>query len=92
MMDNPNADSSRVSRDRREVPSHPPGNVDVGVGVGRNIAVDAVNTEFMFLLDDDHVVTPNLNLDKLIDRFSKLDIDILGVRQGPAAGRRCSRR
>ncbi|TWT91694.1 glycosyltransferase [Neorhodopirellula pilleata] len=64
---------------------HPP-QVDVGVGVGRNISVDAVTTEFMFLLDDDHVVTPNLNLDKLIDRFSKLDIDILGVRQG-AGGR-----
>lgn len=82
--------------ERRFLPAYPetaakcqvihPANVDVGVGVGRNIAVDAVSTEFMFLLDDDHVITPNLNLDKLIDRFSKLDIDILGVRQG-AGGR-----
>ncbi len=82
--------------ERRFLPAYPetaakcqvihPANVDVGVGVARNIAVDAVSTEFMFLLDDDHVVTPNLNLDKLIDRFSKLDIDLLGVRQG-AGGR-----
>ena len=59
---------------------------DVGVGVGRNTAIDAVQTEFMFLLDDDHVVTSNLNLDRVCERFSKLDIDILGVRQG-AGGR-----
>jgi glycosyltransferase involved in cell wall biosynthesis len=55
---------------------------DVGVGVGRNIAVDAVQTEYLFLLDDDHVVTPNLHLDLVADRFAKNDIDILGVRQG----------
>lgn len=55
---------------------------DVGVGVGRNTAVDAATTDFMFLFDDDHVVTPSLQLDELCDRFSKLDIDILGVRQG----------
>lgn len=55
---------------------------DVGVGVGRNLAVDAVTTEFMFLLDDDHVVTPNLKLDELCQRFANQDVDILGVRQG----------
>jgi glycosyltransferase involved in cell wall biosynthesis len=55
---------------------------DVGVGVGRNLAVDAVPTEYVFLLDDDHVVTPNLNFDRVRERFAKLDIDILGVRQG----------
>ncbi len=55
---------------------------DVGVGVERNAAVDAERTEWMFLLDDDHVVTPNLQLDQLCERFAKLEIDILGVRQG----------
>lgn len=55
---------------------------DVGVGVGRNAAVDAVKTEFMFLLDDDHVVTPNLKLDELCLRFANLEVDIFGVRQG----------
>ncbi|WP_413431580.1 glycosyltransferase family 2 protein [Crateriforma spongiae] len=55
---------------------------DVGVGVGRNLAVDAVNTKYMFLLDDDHVVTENLNFDRVQKRFVELDIDILGVRQG----------
>ena len=30
---------------------------DVGVGVGRNTAIEAAETEFIFLLDDDHVVT-----------------------------------
>ncbi|MEO1615490.1 MAG: glycosyltransferase family A protein [Planctomycetota bacterium] len=59
---------------------------DVGVGVGRNAAVDAVKTKFMFLLDDDHVVTPNLNLDRVCERFAKHEVDILGVRQG-AGGR-----
>ncbi|GAA4446183.1 glycosyltransferase family 2 protein [Novipirellula rosea] len=55
---------------------------DVGVGVGRNAAVDAVKSEYLFLLDDDHVVTPNLNLDTFIERFDNLDVDLLGVRQG----------
>ena len=50
--------------------------------IGRNIAVDAVKTDYMFLLDDDHVITENLNLDRLCDRFDKNEIDILGVRQG----------
>lgn len=55
---------------------------DVGVGVGRNIAIDAAQTDYLFLLDDDHVVTPNLHLEFVADRFAKNDIDILGVRQG----------
>ncbi|GAA4447107.1 glycosyltransferase family 2 protein [Novipirellula rosea] len=55
---------------------------DVGVGVGRNTVVDAVKSEYLFLLDDDHVVTPNLYLDKLIERFDNFDVDLLGVRQG----------
>ena len=59
-----------------------PADFDVGVGVGRNMAIDAVKTDYLFLLDDDHVVTTNLNLDPLCERFDKLDVDILGVRQG----------
>jgi len=31
---------------------------DVGVGIGRNTAIDAAETEFIFLLDDDQIVTP----------------------------------
>ena len=78
--------------DRRFLPAYPEtaakcqviqlARVDVGVGVGRNIAVDSVRTEHMFLLDDDHVITENLNLDRLRDRFDENEIDILGVRQG----------
>ena len=59
---------------------------DVGVGIGRNLAIDSVQTDHLFLLDDDHVVTPNLNLDRVCERFAKHEIDILGVRQG-AGGR-----
>ena len=55
---------------------------DVGVGVGRNTAIDAAETEFIFLLDDDHVITPDLHLNRVYDRFQEHDIDILGVRQG----------
>ncbi len=39
---------------------------DVGVGVGRNTAIDAAaETEFIFLLDDDQIVTPDLHLDRV---------------------------
>ena len=55
---------------------------DVGVGVGRNAAIDAATTEYIFLLDDDHVVTPQLHLDRVCLRFASHKIDILGVRQG----------
>lgn len=55
---------------------------DVGVGVGRNTAIDAAETELIFLLDDDHVITPDLHLNRVYDRFQEHDIDILGVRQG----------
>ncbi len=55
---------------------------DAGVGVGRNTAIERAETEFIFLLDDDHVVTPRLQLDKVCERFAKHPIDILGVRQG----------
>ena len=55
---------------------------DVGVGVGRNTAIEAAETEYIFLLDDDHVVTPKLKLPQVCERFSNGNIDILGVRQG----------
>jgi glycosyltransferase involved in cell wall biosynthesis len=55
---------------------------DVGVGVGRNAAIDAATTEYIFLLDDDHVVMPQLHLDRVCRRFARHKIDILGVRQG----------
>ena len=56
--------------------------VDVGVGAGRNAAVDAVETELFFLFDDDHVVTESLDMPLLMQRFQGSDIDILSVRQG----------
>ncbi len=59
-----------------------PADFDVGVSIGRNIAVDAVETPVVFMLDDDHVVTSNLNLDRVCKRFAANPIDILGVRQG----------
>ena len=59
-----------------------PERFDVGVSNGRNVAVDAVTTPFLFMLDDDHVVTPNLKLDQVCQRFAENPIDILGVRQG----------
>jgi len=78
--------------DRRFVAKYPdaaghctvihPEQFDVGVGIGRNLAVDAVQTDYLFLLDDDHVVTQKLNLDRLCKRFDDLDIDIVGVCQG----------
>ncbi len=55
---------------------------DVGVGVGRNTAIDAAETEFIFLLDDDQIVTPDLHLDRVYQRFMDYDLDILAVRQG----------
>ena len=59
---------------------------DVGVGIGRNTAIDAAETEFIFLLDDDQIVTPDLHLDRVYQRFIEYDLDILAVRQG-AGGR-----
>lgn len=55
---------------------------DVGVGIGRNTAIDAAETEFIFLLDDDQIVTPDLHLDRVYQRFIEYDLDILAVRQG----------
>ena len=55
---------------------------DVGVGVGRNTAIDAAETDYIFLLDDDHVVTPRLHMDRVCERFAEHPIDILAVRQG----------
>lgn len=55
---------------------------DVGVGVGRNTAIDAAESEYIFLFDDDHVVTPQLRLDRVCRRLARHKIDILGVRQG----------
>lgn len=55
---------------------------DVGVGAGRNIAIDEAKTEFIFLLDDDHVVTEDMHLDRLYQRFHEHNLDILAVRQG----------
>lgn len=55
---------------------------DVGVGVGRNAAIDAAETEFIFLLDDDHVITKDFHLASVYERFQQHEIDILGVRQG----------
>ncbi len=42
---------------------------DVGVGIGRNTAIDAAETEFIFLLDDDQIVTPDLHLDRVYQRL-----------------------
>ncbi len=50
---------------------------DVGVGIGRNTAIDAAETEFIFLLDDDQIVTPDLHLDRVYQRFMEYDLDIL---------------
>jgi glycosyltransferase involved in cell wall biosynthesis len=55
---------------------------DVGVGVGRNTAIDAAETEFVFLLDDDQIVTPDLHLDRICERFIEHKLDILAARQG----------
>jgi len=55
---------------------------DVGVGKGRNTAIDAAKTEFIFLLDDDQIVTPELHLDRVYERFFEYELDILAVRQG----------
>ncbi|QDT10743.1 glycosyltransferase family 2 protein [Stieleria marina] len=55
---------------------------DVGVGVGRNAAIDAATTEYIFLLDDDHVATESLHFDRVCEYFATHDLDILAVRQG----------
>ena len=58
--------------------------IDLGVGVGRNLLLDSVGTELLFLFDDDHVVTPWLDLPKLLNtyRLHQEDLDLLGVLQG----------
>ncbi len=58
---------------------------DVGVGIGRNTAIDTAETEFIFLLDDDQIVTPDLHLDRVYQRFIEYELDILAVRQGDGA-------
>ena len=45
-------------------------------------AIDAAETELVFLLDDDQIVTPDLHLDRVYERFMEHNLDILAVRQG----------
>ncbi len=63
---------------------------DVGVGIGRNTAIDTAETEFIFLLDDDQIVTPDLHLDRVYQRFIEYELDILAVRQGDGGAAPCS--
>lgn len=58
--------------------------IDQGVGVGRNLLIDNVETELLILLDDDHVLTDGLDLLRLRAMFltNEEDLDLLGVPQG----------
>ncbi len=53
---------------------------DVGVGAGRDAAIDAAETQFIFLLDDGHIVTERRRLQFIDARFQEHSLNILAVR------------
>lgn len=50
---------------------------DVGVSVGRNTLVNNVKTKYFITLDDDWMVGPQTDIEKLIETYENNDVDIL---------------
>lgn len=82
------ADDSRVPIERNDATVMPL-EFDVGISVGRNAMVEAVDTEYLLLLDDDVVFTHRTHLGETLDIIQDTQLDILGMRQigtGPYEG------
>lgn len=55
-----------------------PGSLDIGLSAGRNMLLDACETEFFVLLDDDFVFTERTNIPVLVAALNEQDVDIVG--------------
>ena len=64
---------------------------DIGISAGRNRLLETVKTPFFLLIDDDHVVTPNSNIETLVARLSDFgsDCDLLAALSDDRGQPRC---
>ena len=53
---------------------------DMGISVGRNLALKKVRTKYFMLVDDDHVFTNATNIAKLVDILDSTDASLVGGR------------
>ena len=54
-------------------------NEDLGIAEGRDLAILQVRTKYFFLLDDDMIVTPRTNLQKLVDVLDETDTSVVSA-------------
>lgn len=60
---------------------HLPREMGHTVGAGRNFLVDQVETEFFFLADDDHMITPGTDIGRMHEFLSRTGYDLVGGSQ-----------
>ena len=74
-------DGGDVSPDLTAFPSvrHIRTAFDVGVSAGRNVGLDAIDTRYLILADDDNGCTPDSNLPAAMTQLQENDVGILGV-------------
>src|SRR5690606_24174372 len=70
------ADDSKTPTPRQDVEYHSLP-FDGGISFGRNFLVSKVRTEFLVLLDDDHVFTRRTDLGAMMTRLKTKSIDII---------------
>ncbi|XP_063692110.1 uncharacterized protein LOC134824255 [Bolinopsis microptera] len=51
---------------------------DMGISLGRNLALKMVKTKYFLLVDDDHVFNDKSNLDKMIEILDTTDATLVG--------------
>lgn len=51
---------------------------DMGISLGRNLALKMVKTKYFLLVDDDHVFNDKTNLDKMIEILDTTDATLVG--------------
>ena len=51
---------------------------DIGTAKGRNIALDMVETEYFFLLDDDYEFTRNTKIERMVKCLDHTQFDLVG--------------
>ena len=54
-------------------------NKDLGIAEGRDLAILQVRTKYLFLLDDDMIVTPQTNLQKLVGVLDETDTSVVSA-------------
>ena len=54
--------------------------MDMGISVGRNLALKRVRTKYFMLVDDDHVFTNTTDVTKMVDILDTTDASLVGGR------------